>query len=89
MWLFESTGIEPRSWKELREEAGFIHDVLVDEARRGEGIARALIDEATAWFRSRGVARMMLWTAAKNERARALFERLGFRATMVEMTREL
>lgn len=82
-------GIEPRNWKELREEAGFIHDVLVDEKHRGEGLAQALIDEATAWCGTRGVPRVILWTAARNTRAQRLFERLGFRATMVEMTREL
>ena len=32
-------GLEPQSWKELREAAGFIHDVLVDEPHRGAGIA--------------------------------------------------
>src|SRR5688572_32876225 len=25
-------GLEPQSWKELREPAGFVHDVVVDEA---------------------------------------------------------
>ena len=82
-------GIEPRNWKELREEAGFIHDVLVDESRRGRGIAQALMEEAAAWCRERGVPRVLLWTAARNTRAQQLFERLGFRGTMIEMTREL
>jgi ribosomal protein S18 acetylase RimI-like enzyme len=31
----------------------------------------------------------VLGTAQKNEAAQRLFERLGFRRTMVEMTREL
>jgi hypothetical protein len=31
----------------------------------------------------------MLWTAAANEDAQRLFARLGFRATMSEMTLEL
>lgn len=81
--------IEPRNWKELREEAGFIHDVLVDEGRRGAGLAHALIDEAIAWCRARGVPRVILWTAATNAPAQRLFQRLGFRSTMIEMTREL
>lgn len=82
-------GIEPRSWKELREEAGFVHDVLVEEDRRGAGLAQALIEEAVAWCRERGVPRVILWTAARNTHAHRLFERLGFRSTMIEMTREL
>jgi RimJ/RimL family protein N-acetyltransferase len=31
----------------------------------------------------------MLWTAAPNAGAQRLFERLGFRQTMIEMTRDL
>jgi GNAT superfamily N-acetyltransferase len=81
--------IEPRNWKELREEAAFIHDILVVETDRKIGIARALMAEALAWARSRGAPRMLLWTATPNEAARRLFEGLGFRPTMVEMTREL
>lgn len=82
-------GIEPRNWKELREEAGFIHDVLVTDEHRGGGVAEALMREAFAWMRERGVPRVLLWTAASNARARRLFERLGFRPTMTEMTMEL
>jgi ribosomal protein S18 acetylase RimI-like enzyme len=82
-------GIEPQSWKELREEAGFIHDVYVDESARRGGIATALLEAAAAWLAERGMPRIVLWTAARNESARRLFERLGFRHTMTEMTREL
>ena len=82
-------GIEPLSWKDLREEAGFIHDVCVDEAARGAGIATALVDEAVRWLAGRGMPRVVLWTAARNESARRLFERLGFRHTMSEMTKEI
>ncbi len=82
-------GIEPRNWKELREEAGFIHDILVDDAARGGGAGEALMAAAFEWMRERGMPRVLLWTAAGNTRARQLFERLGFRATMREMTKEL
>ena len=82
-------GIEPRNWKELREEAGFVHDILVDDAARGQGAGAALMAAALEWMRERGVPRVVLWTAANNTRARQLFERLGFRPTMTEMTKEL
>ena len=82
-------GIEPRSWKELREEAGFIHDVYVEEPERRCGVATALLDAAAAWLAMRGMPRIVLWTAAPNEAARRLFARLGFRHTMSELTREL
>ncbi len=82
-------GIEPRSWKELRERAGFIHDILVDEGNRRTGIADLLLDAAVAWVRRQGVPRVLLWTAARNEDAQRLFVRKGFRGTMIEMTLEL
>ena len=82
-------GVEPRSWKELRERAGFIHDVLVDEGNRGSGVADALLDAAVAWLREQRVPRVMLWTASRNEQAQRLFLRRGFRSTMIEMTLDL
>ena len=81
-------GLEPASWKELREMAGFIHDVVVDEASRGEGVAGLLVEAAVAWLRAQGAPRVILWTAERNGAAQRLFTRLGFRRTMIEMTRE-
>jgi ribosomal protein S18 acetylase RimI-like enzyme len=82
-------GIEPFSWKELRDAAGFVHDIVVDAAERRSGVAGALMDAAIAWVREHGVGSVMLWTAAPNEGAQRLFERLGFRRTMIEMTLDL
>lgn len=80
--------IEPHSWQELRDRAGFIHDLVVADRARGAGIATALVQAATAWLHDQGVPRVLLWTAAPNEPARRLFAKLGFRPTMIEMTRE-
>lgn len=49
----------------------------------------ALVEECVRWLAGRGAPRVLLWTAAPNEAARRLFEQLGFRQTMIEMTREL
>jgi len=81
-------GLEPMSWKELREPAGFIHDVVVDESARGQGIATDLVETAARWLIEHGAPRVMLWTASENPAAQRLFKRLGFRTTMLEMTRE-
>jgi ribosomal protein S18 acetylase RimI-like enzyme len=82
-------GIEPLSWKELRDESGYVHDLVVDEAHRGKGVATALMEAALAWLANRGLPRVVLWTAQPNDAAQRVFERLGFRRTMVEMTKEL
>ena len=81
--------LEPISWKELRGACGFIHDIAVDERGRRTGVATALIEAAIGWLRSRGAPRVVLGTAERNAAAQRLFEKLGFRRTMVEMTREL
>ena len=82
-------GLEPRSWKELREACGFIHDIAVEDTGRRGGVATALMDAAIEWLRSRGAPRVVLGTAERNAGAQRLFEKLGFRRTMIEMTREL
>jgi ribosomal protein S18 acetylase RimI-like enzyme len=81
--------LEPMSWKELRGPAGFIHDVVVDERARRTGVATKLMNAAIDWLRERGAPRVLLGSAAPNEGAQALFHRLGFRDTMIEMTKEL
>jgi ribosomal protein S18 acetylase RimI-like enzyme len=81
--------IEPLSWKDLRDECGYIHDLLVDDAARGRGAGEALLNTAIEWLQERGMPRVVLGTAAQNENARRLFQRRGFRPTMIEMTMEL
>jgi GNAT superfamily N-acetyltransferase len=81
-------GLEERSWKELREAAGFLHDVVVDAHHQGAGVGTRLAEAARAWLIARGAPRVMLWTADRNPGAQRLFHRLGYRATMIEMTRE-
>ena len=82
-------GLEPLSWKELRDACGFIHDIVVEADGRRLGAATMLLDAASTWLKERGAPRVILWTAAQNIGAQRLFERYGFRRTMVEMTREL
>ena len=81
--------LEPLSWKELRGPAGFIHDLAVAEPSRRRGVGTKLMKVAVDWLRERRAPRVILWTAAPNEAAHALFRRLGFRDTMIEMTKEL
>jgi ribosomal protein S18 acetylase RimI-like enzyme len=80
--------LEPRSYDELREACGKLHDVYVDDRVRGRGLGEALVREAVARPAARGAPRVLLLTAVQNEQAQRLFARLGFRTTMLEMTRE-
>ncbi|HEX6851950.1 MAG TPA: GNAT family N-acetyltransferase [Candidatus Polarisedimenticolaceae bacterium] len=81
-------GLEGRDWMLLLDDCGMIHDVYVDASARGRGIGTAIVEEAVARLVAMGVPRVVLSTAWPNEAARRLFAKLGFRETMVEMTRE-
>lgn len=82
-------GIEGHDWMSLRGPAGVLHDMVVDPAHRGHGTGRLLLEAALAEFKARGAPMAVLSTAARNEAAQRLFARMGFRPTMVEMTREM
>ena len=82
-------GLEGHDYMALRGPAGALYDIIVDPAHRSHGIGRQLLDAAIAALREKGAPRVVLSTAAKNEPAQRLFERAGFRRTMIEMTREL
>jgi ribosomal protein S18 acetylase RimI-like enzyme len=80
--------LEPMSWKDLRAACGYLHDVYVHEPARRSGVGARLARAAFDWLEAQGAPRVVLMSAAGNEAALRLFERLGFRHTMIEMTRE-
>lgn len=80
--------IEERDWNMLLDTSGALHDLFVDDRHRGEGVGRALALEAIRLLKRKGAPRVVLHTATQNSRAQALFESIGFRRTMVEMTCE-
>ncbi len=82
-------GLEPMDWMQLRAPCGAVYDVFVDPAARGRGIGEHLMRAAIDWLAGRGQPRVVLSSAEGNDAAQRLFARLGFRRTMVEMTREL
>jgi ribosomal protein S18 acetylase RimI-like enzyme len=82
-------GVEGNDYMALRGPAGVIYDLVVDPAHRRQGIGTALLDAAQAALAARGEPRAVLSTAERNVVAQRLFEKAGFRRTMVEMTREL
>lgn len=81
--------LEPPNWNELLDTAGWIHDLYVDEGTRGLGVGAALLEAGMARLRALGAPRVVLKTSWHNTSARTLFTKLGFRPTMVEMTREV
>ena len=81
--------MEARDWNNLLDACGYLHDVYVDESWRKQGVARALCEAMFSRLEALGAPRVVLMSAWPNHGAQSLFRSLGFRETMVEMTREL
>jgi ribosomal protein S18 acetylase RimI-like enzyme len=81
-------GAEGTDYMSLRGPAGVLYDIVVEPAHRGQGVGRALLDATLEALEAKGVPRVVLSTAERNESAQRLFARAGFRRTMIEMTRE-
>ncbi|MBI5067850.1 MAG: GNAT family N-acetyltransferase [Deltaproteobacteria bacterium] len=81
--------IEPRDWNSLRERCGVGIDLLVAPRARRRGVGKALVEALAEGLARRGAPRVVIQVATENPEARAVFARLGFRPTMLEMTREL
>jgi ribosomal protein S18 acetylase RimI-like enzyme len=81
--------VEGYDYMSLRGPAAVLHDLIVDPQYRGRGVGQLLLNAALSSLRSRGAPRVVLSTAERNASAQRLFEWMGFRRTMVEMTREL
>ncbi|HVU04666.1 MAG TPA: GNAT family N-acetyltransferase [Polyangiaceae bacterium] len=80
--------LEPRDWNALLDVHGALHDIYVIPEARRSGAATALMDEVVKRLTALGAPRVVLSSATENHGAHRLFERHGFRYTMVEMTRE-
>lgn len=81
-------GIEGNDYIALRGPAGVLYDLVVDPDHRRQGVGTALLEAALEALKERGAPRVLLFTAEKNHPAQAMFDRAGFRRTMIEMTRE-
>jgi len=81
--------IEPRDWNSLRERCGLGIDVMVEARLRGRGLGTRLVEALAAALAARGAPRLVIQVADRNPRALRAFAKMGFRPTMVELTREL
>ena len=66
------------TWQTLSaSRLGVMNDLFVSEAARGGGYADALIAECAARCRERGATDLAWQTARTNERAQAVYDRVG------------
>jgi GNAT superfamily N-acetyltransferase len=61
--------------------AGQLASLVVDEAHRGAGVGRALVEAVEAEARARGCAALFVTTAERRADAHAFYERLGLEYT--------
>jgi len=87
---------EPVGWLWLalrnpRAESGvgFIYDISVDEEYRGRGYGRAAMQLAEDEGRRNGLHALALNVFGHNAIARALYSKLGYRETSVQMRKEI
>ncbi|HEA3085272.1 MULTISPECIES: GNAT family N-acetyltransferase [Aeromonas] len=64
-----------------------IGTLVVDEGQRSRGIGKALIAHCDEWGKAQGASQLRLEVMAFNERAKALYERLGFKMLSQTMVR--
>jgi len=83
------SGVEGTDYMSLRGPAGVMYDIVVDPDHRKQGVGRLLVDATLEALKKKGAPRVVLSTAERNAAAQRLFDRAGFRRTMIEMTREL
>jgi RimJ/RimL family protein N-acetyltransferase len=81
--------IEPRDWNSLRDRCGVGVDLWVEPEARGAGLGRRLVEALVAALGELGAPRVVIGVAEQNRAAQRAFARMGFRRTVVELTREL
>jgi ribosomal protein S18 acetylase RimI-like enzyme len=59
----------------------WLHAVYIHPDARSSGAGEALMAAAAAHAREQGVTRLLLWVHSENGRARAFYEKIGFRET--------
>jgi ribosomal protein S18 acetylase RimI-like enzyme len=79
--------LEGRDWNMLLDRHGAIHDIFVSDEARRQGAGRRLMEALLRELETLGAPRIVLSTMVSNEQAQRLFGSVGFRPTMLEMTR--
>jgi ribosomal protein S18 acetylase RimI-like enzyme len=62
---------------------GWVYYVAVHPTQQGTGLGAALMAQAEAWLKARGVPKLQLMVRESNAQARGFYEKLGYRTEPV------
>jgi ribosomal protein S18 acetylase RimI-like enzyme len=68
---------------------GRVEHIFVDEAYRGKGLGRKLMESAEDYFRKHGLGKMKLTVSKDNETAVALYRDMGYETKRFKMEKDL
>lgn len=74
---------------ESERRYGYVTELHLDEAARGQGLATALMAACEAYFRSAGVSVSAIGALAGNARALAVYQHLGYAPAAIHLRRYL
>ena len=69
-------------WLATSTPVVFVYDIEIDPGRRGRGWGSAVMDAAARWSAERGAPALGLNVFSHNDRARSLYDRLGYRVVV-------
>ncbi len=78
--IFADISIDP-----VGSSTGYIRSVVVDEAYRGQGVGKLLIQDAIKYLNEMNVDQILINVRSRTERAKGLYERMGFKEVYTVM----
>ena len=79
--VFADISIDP-----VGSSTGYIRSVVVDESFRGQGIGKLLIKHAIKYLNEMNVDQILINVRSKTERAKQLYEKMGFKEVYTVMS---
>jgi ribosomal protein S18 acetylase RimI-like enzyme len=73
----------------IERPVGHVIDIAVTEAAEGRGVGRALLEAAERWAEERGYPWLTLHVFEGNDRARRLYEKMGYQPEWTRMLKRV
>ena len=64
--------------------SAWVEDMIILEKYRGQGLGKALLNEALAWAKQKGASRAQLLVDVENEPALGYYKHLGWETTQLQ-----